>query len=74
VAARVAGEARNKEADSAGLRFLSGVDQWLLLLQLDSDDPIDVMWGDGGMLYFWIRRDDLANRRFDKTWMTLQCY
>lgn len=50
-----------------------GADDWLLLLQLDSDDEARIMWGDLGMLYFWIRRDDLQNRRFDKVWMTLQC-
>jgi uncharacterized protein YwqG len=51
-----------------------GADQWLLLLQLDSDDSINVMWGDCGMVYVWIRREDLVNRRFDKTWLGLQCY
>jgi uncharacterized protein YwqG len=51
----------------------SGADDWLLLLQLDSDDSNGFMWGDCGMLYYWIRRDDLENLRFEKAWMTLQC-
>jgi uncharacterized protein YwqG len=46
---------------------------WVLLLQLDSDDRASVMWGDAGMLYFWIRRQDLAELRFDRTWLSLQC-
>jgi uncharacterized protein YwqG len=50
-----------------------GADEWVLLLQFDSDSRIDVMWGDLGMLYFWIRKSDLAERRFDRTWMTVQC-
>jgi uncharacterized protein YwqG len=50
-----------------------GADEWVLLLQLDSDDRIDMMWGDLGMLYLWIKRGDLAERRFDRVWMTLQC-
>jgi hypothetical protein len=25
-------------------------------------------------LYFWIRKQDLAARRFDKSWTILQCY
>lgn len=50
-----------------------GAGDWLLLLQLDSDDRQDLMWGDMGMLYFWIRQNDLKAQRFDKTWMTLQC-
>jgi uncharacterized protein YwqG len=51
----------------------ASADEWQLLLQLDSDDRADLMWGDGGMLYFWIRAEDLAERRFEKVWMTLQC-
>jgi uncharacterized protein YwqG len=46
---------------------------WLLLLQLDSDDRSDLMWGDMGMLYFWIRQQDLKAHRFDRIWMSLQC-
>jgi len=51
----------------------AGCDDWILLLQLDSDDGADIMWGDVGMLYFWIRYQDLYALRFDRTWMTLQC-
>jgi hypothetical protein len=47
------------------------VDQWRLLLQLDSGD--DWMWGDCGKLYFWIPRDDLRERRFENVWLVLQC-
>lgn len=47
--------------------------QWQLLLQLDSDDRVH-MWGDNGMLYFWIRGEDLRAAVFDRVWMTLQCY
>jgi uncharacterized protein YwqG len=52
----------------------AGADDWLLLLQLDSDGTADVLWGDVGMLYFWIRRQDLQEQRFDKVWMTMQCH
>ena len=47
--------------------------EWRLLFQLDSDDNAEMMWGDSGMLYFMIRRDHLAERRFDDVWMVLQC-
>ena len=47
--------------------------RWKLLLQVDSDDASGMMWGDAGMLYHWIR-DDLAARRFDRTWCVMQCY
>ncbi|WP_422510215.1 YwqG family protein [Stenotrophomonas sp. GZD-301] len=43
---------------------------WALLLQLDSDD--EAMWGDSGMLYWWIRQSDLAARDLSRTWMRLQ--
>ncbi|GHV08054.1 hypothetical protein FACS189485_19110 [Spirochaetia bacterium] len=46
---------------------------WILLLQIGTDDDVDMMWGDGGMLYFWIKKDDLAKLNFEDTWMILQC-
>jgi uncharacterized protein YwqG len=51
----------------------AGRGDWILLLQLDSDDAAGMMWGDGGMLYFWIKRNDLKEARFDRCWMILQC-
>jgi uncharacterized protein YwqG len=53
---------------------LAQIDEWVLLLHLDTDDATEMMWGDAGTLYFWIHQDDLAARRFDKVWMILQCY
>ena len=46
---------------------------WRLLLQLDSDDYTDMMWGDVGMLYFWMREDALLAGKFADAWMVLQC-
>ena len=51
----------------------SGAGAWRLLAQVDSDDDLDMMWGDFGMLYYWIREEDLKNRHFDRAWMILQC-
>ena len=48
--------------------------RWRLLLQVDSDDAAGLMWGDSGMLYYWIRDDDLAAQRFDRAWCVMQCY
>lgn len=57
-------------SDSA---FLDGLDEWRLLLQLDSDeDGSRWDWARGGVLYFSIRRSDLAARRFDRVWLSLQ--
>ncbi len=46
---------------------------WRLLLQIDSDDNPGMMWGDVGMIYFWIREDDLRAASFENIWLILQC-
>jgi uncharacterized protein YwqG len=50
-----------------------GVQDWQLLLQLDCDQYLDWEWGDSGMLYFWIRTQDLENRDFSNVWCEIQC-
>jgi uncharacterized protein YwqG len=52
----------------------SGAKDWRLLFQLDTDDNAELMWGDVGTLYFWIREQDLAELRFDRVWTVLQCH
>lgn len=53
----------------------SGKDDWILLLQLDSEeDNAGMMWGDSGKLYYWIKKSDLKNKNFEKCWIVLQCY
>jgi uncharacterized protein YwqG len=32
------------------------------------------MWGDAGILYFWIREEDARAGRFDQAWAVLQCH
>ena len=51
----------------------AGAADWRLLLQLDSDDDAGWMWGDVGMLYFWVREEDARRRDFSRVWMVLQC-
>ncbi len=51
----------------------AGADDWRLLFQLDSDDDAAMIWGDLGMVYFWIRLQDLRKGDFEKTWTVLQC-
>lgn len=60
--------------DSRRKELEPGADDWTLLFQIDSDDNAQMMWGDGGMLYVWIRRQDLAARNFEKAWTILQCF
>lgn len=48
---------------------------WILLFQLDTvwAEDFELMWGDCGRLYFYIRKSDLAARNFDNVWLILQC-
>lgn len=50
------------------------LDEWVLLLQLDTFKQTTghVTWGDGGRLYFMIKRSDLAAHNFDDVWAVIQ--
>jgi hypothetical protein len=61
-----------ESAQAADLR--EGAKDWRLLLQVDSDDDLGVMWGDAGMIYFWVREQDARAGRFDDTWLVMQCH
>ncbi len=51
-----------------------GARDWRLVLQIDSDKAgPGWMWGDVGRLYYCVHRDDLAARRFDRSWCSEQC-
>jgi uncharacterized protein YwqG len=47
--------------------------EWQLLLQIDSDEKSNMMWGDAGALYFWIKESDLRARQFENMWIQSQC-
>lgn len=64
----------NAYDSSRGRALAAAADDWQLLLQIDSDHYAGWMWGDAGRLYFWIRRQDLEARNFEKVWCILQCY
>ena len=55
----------------------------VLLLQLDSngeywredeETPHDLLFGDDGCIYFYIKREDLRARRFDSIKFAMQSY
>lgn len=49
--------------------------EWVMLFQMGtiSDDDFELMFGDCGHIYFWIKKSDLQNRNFDDVWLILQC-
>jgi uncharacterized protein YwqG len=59
--------------DPKAKKLRASVSDWMLLFQIDSDDNADVMWGDCGMVYFAIRKADLAAGDFDRVWAVFQC-
>ncbi|HEY1120153.1 MAG TPA: YwqG family protein [Haloferula sp.] len=60
--------------DPRAAELKEGASDWRLLLQVDSDDDINLMWGDVGMVYFWVREQDARAGDFSRTWMVLQCH
>ena len=73
------------QLESHGIRFSDsdprvealtpGAADWRLLLQIDTDEQGDSFgWGDGGRLYYWMRREALERRDFATAWLILQCY
>jgi uncharacterized protein YwqG len=47
--------------------------RWRLLLQIDSQEDIGMMWGDVGRIYYWIRDDYLREGLWESAWLVLQC-
>ena len=50
-------------------------DKWRLLLQLDTVECDDfcLMFGDCGYIYFYIPKEDLKAKCFDRIWLISQC-
>ena len=53
----------------------NAADHWVLLFQMGTveDDETELMYGDCGLIYFWIRKEDLAARNFHHVRLILQC-
>lgn len=45
----------------------------MLLLQVDSDNDAEMMWGDAGRLFFWITREAFLAGDFSAMFVQLQC-
>lgn len=51
----------------------AGAANWRLLFQMDSDDELGVMWGDSGIIYYWVEEHAARAGDFRNTWLILQC-
>lgn len=60
-------------ADPRAAALQPGASEWRLLFQFDSDDELDVMWGDCGRLYVYVREADARAGDVSRIWMVLQC-
>lgn len=60
--------------DPRAKQLAESAKDWQLLLQMDSDDDLGVMWGDVGSIYFWIRADDAKQGHFDRAWLISQSH
>jgi uncharacterized protein YwqG/predicted DNA-binding WGR domain protein len=49
------------------------VADWRLVLQLDSDDGLGLMWGDAGTIYWAVRRIDIAKGAWSAAMFNFQC-
>lgn len=47
------------------------IDDMIMLLEVDSSDAVGFCWWDCGVIHFFIRREDLVNRKFDNTYLSL---
>jgi len=65
--------------DSSGYRdpraqeLKAGAENWKLLLQFDGDDELGVMWGDAGIIYFWVEQHAARAGDFSNAGVILQC-
>ena len=48
--------------------------KWKLLFQFDSDDNLELSWGDWGRIYFFIHEDDLKSQNFENIKISADCY
>ena len=49
-------------------------ERWQFLFQIDSDESLNVMWGDAGTFYVCIPKTSLKQRKFEDCWAVLQSY
>ncbi len=68
-----AAEAAGAPVDEEGATEEAAALRWQLLLQIDSDDDAEMMWGDCGMLYWMTHADEGQPTTTERTSFTWQC-
>lgn len=69
---KVGGYAFFTQEDPRG--YGEGLEEYkILLLQIDTDDDNDIMWGDCGVGNFFIKEEDLKNQDFSKVLFNWDC-
>lgn len=65
--------AKIPETEKADIK--ENANEWIMFFQMGtiSDDDYELMFGDCGHIYFWIKKNDLKNCNFDNIWLILQC-
>lgn len=68
-------ESYQNTPEEENVAILEAAADWMLLFQMSSfeEDDYELMFGDMGNIYFYIRKQDLKERNFDKIWLSLQC-
>lgn len=55
--------------DAARITGRGEAEDWVLLLQLNSDEELHWNWGDVGSLFYLVHRDDLKAGDFSRVWL-----
>ena len=69
------GDWRNVPDEAYRRAKQTSLNKWRLLFQLGpvASGDFELMFGDGGNLYFYISKEDLLARRFERAWLISQC-
>lgn len=59
-------ESSDKEA------ILNTIPTWQCVLQIVTNDDLGMNWGDEGIIFLWMKEEDLRQRAFDKSWVILE--
>lgn len=57
-------------------KMLADSKEWELLFQMSTvgNEDYELMFGDCGSIYFYIKKQDLKKKNFDNVWLVLQCF